>query len=315
MKALIRDLRDFGQRLSGAKALREELLALQEQVANLARDRVIPPTRAYYYLGDGRALAHLRNGMPIYVYTADRSISPWLISQGIWESFVDDIMMDLCVPGMHVFDVGANQGYYTLQFAGRVGETGRVVALEPNPQMFALLQDSVELNGLRSRVELYNAAAGEQSGELELTFDPLYPGGGNLFDRDPNDSRASSLVKVVKVDDIAGPDSRFDIIKVDVEGWEPYVFRGMEKTLGRSQDATIFTELCWAQWSRAGSPSEILRFIAGERDHVFIIHHDATLERVHLQSPDAFKALGVAYAMITKWDRRLNDKLGHRVRK
>ena len=251
----------------------------------------------------------------MYVYTADRSISPWLITQGVWETFVDDIMMDLCTAGMRVCDIGANQGYYTLQFAGRVGAEGRVLALEPNPAMFDLLQDSIELNGFGSRVKLFNSAAGERAGELELTYDPRYPGGGNLFDRGSNDTRTTCRVKVVKIDDVVGSEDEFDIIKVDVEGWEPYVFRGMENTLKRSRDASIFTEICWEQWSRAGPPGEILRYIAGGREHVFIVHHDATLEEVDLSNLDEFKSLGVSYAMITTWDKRLEDRVGHRLRR
>ena len=314
MKAPLKNVRDLWLRLSGVDVLRTQLSSLQAQVTRLELERPIPPARAYYYLGDGRALSYLRSGTPMYVYTADRSISPWLISQGVWETFVDDVMMDLCTPGMCVCDVGANQGYYTLQFAGRVGETGRVISFEPNPAMFSLMRDSVELNGFQSRVELHNAAAGAQNGELALSYDPLYPGGGNLFDRSSDDARALRLVKVVRIDDIVGQDLKFDIIKVDVEGWEPQVFRGMGQALRRSGDAAIFTEISWSQWSRAGPPDEILRQIAGERDCIFIIHHDGTLEQVDPQDLEAFRSLGVAYALITKWDRRVSDALGRRLR-
>ena len=46
-----------------------------------------------------------------------------------------------------VVDVGANWGYFTLMAAQLIGRTGRVLAVEPDPRMFALLQRNLSLNG------------------------------------------------------------------------------------------------------------------------------------------------------------------------
>src|SRR5437867_7825119 len=70
-------------------------------------------------------------------------------------------------PGMTFLDVGANWGYFTLAAAHLVGETGRVVSLEPDPRLFAVLRANLADNRLGHVVALPVAAA-EQPGWLTL---------------------------------------------------------------------------------------------------------------------------------------------------
>ena len=57
-------------------------------------------------------------------------------------------------PGATFVDVGANWGYFTLLAAHRVGPAGRVVALEPDPRLFALLRANLAANGIGWAVAL-----------------------------------------------------------------------------------------------------------------------------------------------------------------
>ncbi len=74
-------------------------------------------------------------------------------------------------PGQIVFDLGAAAGYYTLLAARLVGASGGVVAFEPEPRNFGFLREHVRLNRL-ARVELHNAAVGEQRRFGELRAGP-----------------------------------------------------------------------------------------------------------------------------------------------
>jgi FkbM family methyltransferase len=258
-------------------------------------------SRPYYYLGQNRALTQLSNGLPFYVNTDDRGISPWIIMIGGWETFVDTVLMRLCQPGMRVCDLGANLGYYTIKLANIVGPSGYVLSLEPNPEIFPFLRDSIHLNGFGARVRAENLAAGSSEGLLTLTYADSNLGGGNLFGLPPHLSPRTSEVRVVAVDDLVGDEPGFDLIKVDIEGWEPTAFKGMARTLEKSAHASIVTEIAWGQWSASGNPIEEIRLLAGARDGLFIIHHDGSLERVPLENLERFRSVGVCYALLTHW--------------
>jgi FkbM family methyltransferase len=236
--------------------------------------------RPYYYLGSGRALTQLSEGYPFFVNTRDAGITTWIILGGTWENFVDDILCGITKAGDRVLDAGANMGYYSVKLGYRVGPSGRVVAFEPNPEIFPFLSENVAINGLSGRVEIHNVALADQPGQATLTFGYANMGGGSLVDRPASDDERRT-VDVVRGDDLLG-DSSFDVMKFDVEGFEPLAAAGLEKTLARSSGAAIIVEVSAPAWRRYGDFAEILgRFSRGRRK-AFEIAHDGYLEPVDL---------------------------------
>jgi FkbM family methyltransferase len=233
---------------------------------------------------------------------------------GGWETFVDTILTRLCRENMRVCDLGANLGYYTIKLAHLVGPGGYVLALEPNPELFPFLRDSVELNGFSARVRIENLAAGAENGSLVLNYADTNMGGGNLFGLPPHMSPRTSEVRVVAVDDLVHDERGFDLIKIDVEGWESQVIKGMARTLEKSAHASIVTEVSWPQWSQSGDPANQLRGLIGARDGIFIIHHDGSLERVPLTNLDRFHTVGVCYALLTHWTQEHAERLQDLIR-
>src|SRR6266404_3630214 len=73
----------------------------------------------------------------------------------VWRRLISEFQ-----PGDTFVDVGTYIGLYTIAAAQRVGPQGRVVALEPNPENYAVTEAHVKLNGLENRVELLQFAAG-----------------------------------------------------------------------------------------------------------------------------------------------------------
>jgi FkbM family methyltransferase len=145
------------------------------------------------------------------------------------------LLCTLLAPGMTVIDVGANWGYFTLVAASIVGPRGRVIALEPEPRVFALLKENLLLNHLSHVLALREAATDRAS-----TM-PLYG-----FDEDGGNWGVSSVVlaspgavrtrvvgrpvdAVVRDADLAS----VDLVKIDVEGHELEVLAGMADGLGR----------------------------------------------------------------------------------
>lgn len=138
--------------------------------------------------------------------------------------------------GQVVLDAGANVGIFTTDAAKRVGESGRVVAIEPHPDNFRLLTGNVERNGLRN-VSLVQAALDEHSGSAELF----------VHERGINHSlkrRTGRSVPVAlkTIDQVAREQAldRVDLIKIDTEGNVPAILRGARETIGRYRPRIVF---------------------------------------------------------------------------
>ncbi len=303
------------RKINAAEYLRiaHQLDAVQQQLQAVLERQATPPARPYYYLGGNRALTQLSNGLPFFVNTNDKGIASWIILIGRWETFVDTVLTRLCDPGMRVLDLGANLGYYTVKLAHLVGETGHVLSLEPNPELVPFVQDSIAINGFDQRVRLEPVAAAAEEGNRELHFNELNMGGGSLFGPSHLPGGRQTQVRTATLDALIEGQPGFDLIKIDVEGWEPEVLRGMSQTLARSQHASIVTEVSWGHWSRFGDPGEILLQLLGPRDGLFIIHHDGGLERVRRDDLQSFQA-SMRYALLTHWNEETSRRLGDLVR-
>jgi FkbM family methyltransferase len=237
--------------------------------------------RPYYYFGDGRALTALTTGQLFFVNTRARDLTPWIVHLGLWETFVDDILCALAEPGATFLDVGANQGYYAVKVGGLTAPNGPIYAFEPNPELYPLVTDNMNINGFDPRSRVFNVAAGDGASKSTLLFEPRCPGGGQVgIDAavaGPQYSRVE--IDVAAIDDLLPLDCVADLIKIDVEGYEPLVLRGMEKLLARSPGAAIVTEVSYHHWAKFGDPAALLRQVAGDR-RVFRIHLDGRIEEL-----------------------------------
>jgi FkbM family methyltransferase len=156
-------------------------------------------------------------------------------------------------PGMKVTDVGANLGVYTILFSKLVGPTGRVVAFEPDPGLFAALSENCA--GL-ANVQLVNAAAGAATERRSFSLGGLNSGDNRLL-AEGVQAPGSFTVDVVTLDEAAGADVSF--VKIDVQGWERDVFQGMPATLGK---VPIFFELWPYGLRQAGAdPAALLSYL------------------------------------------------------
>jgi FkbM family methyltransferase len=241
--------------------------------------------RPYYKFGGKWGLTQLSTGQPFFVDTNTRDVASWIVMGGAWEHFVDDLLCALARPGDTFFDIGANLGYYTVKIGGLVGPQGHILSFEPNPQMFEMLRENVAINGYGARAQIFNLALGAEPGELTLAFDPAHPGGASLLlsgEETPADM-SSARVQIATLDSLVGADCIADLIKIDVEGFEPLVFQGMQALLARSPDAAIVSEVSVSQWERFGDPAELITRLADGR-RMFRIFYDSHLEELDAQA-------------------------------
>lgn len=200
----------------------------------------------------------------------------WL---GTYEPEKQDLFSRLVRPGMVVWDVGANAGFYTLALSRLVGREGRVYAFEPLAENVDNMLKHVELNDL-SNVIVVQAALGERGGLVGFEAARLNSMG------QISDNEESYLVPALTVDEFVAqhPDAHPDLLKIDVEGAESGLLRGATQFLsnaapeivlalhGKAQSRLCFDqliELGYTLYRLDGSPMPAAR--PGERDEIYAI--------------------------------------------
>jgi len=155
-------------------------------------------------------------------------------------------------PGMKVLDIGANIGFYTSFLSKLVGKGGTVYAFEPDEDNFKYLE---RLTKNLANVKLANVACGEKSG---VTY--LYKSQEMNIDHqvyDSGESREKITVKIVSLDDyLQNEKDGIGFVKMDVQGYEYHVFRGMKKVIARSKEMFIISELSPYCLKKAGASAE-----------------------------------------------------------
>ena len=159
-------------------------------------------------------------------------------------------------PGMNVIEAGANIGVYTLQLSRLVGPEGRVFAFEPDPHLFACLRENLGRARV-TNVEPHHCALGSAAGKLSLAWDGLNSGDTHLSREAPP---GAAQVEVARLDTVLAG-KRVDFFKLDVQGWELEVLRGMTGLFAANPALRLFVEYWPAGLRRAGTePAELLAF-------------------------------------------------------
>jgi len=141
--------------------------------------------------------------------------------------------------GRVVYDIGGWEGIFTLFFARAAAPDGQVVTFEPNPDNRRIIQGNLELNGFQN-VTLRPVALGQLARKAELVVSRNNTGTGAIHNqrKGRNLAQAGARTHEVEVDTLDHQIEAYhlpspDFIKIDVEGMELEVLRGMEGTIRR----------------------------------------------------------------------------------
>jgi FkbM family methyltransferase len=183
-------------------------------------------------------------------------------------------LFSLELDGQTVFDVGGDQGIYTLFFASRVGERGRVVTFEPNPESHQRIVANVALNAFRN-VDVRLLGVGAEKGTQTLVFPAGDPGRGSADSRIQAQLLREKDARTIVIDvdsldaEIAAGLPQPDLVKIDVEGLEMDVLRGMKETL-RTRRPSLFIEVHGADTqSKDENARQVVQFLLDARYSVF----------------------------------------------
>jgi FkbM family methyltransferase len=165
-----------------------------------------------------------------------------------------------------VLDIGANFGLYSALAASIIKKYGRLFAFEGNPQVFASLQRTLVANDLyfNPNVVAANLLVSGESGRGLLHYSANLPSGGTMSDVELcGGMRRTVEVAMTTIDDFLPADLPVDLVKIDVEGHEPLVLRGMERTIARSPGIRIIIEFADGMLAHTLAPADFVAYIRG----------------------------------------------------
>lgn len=177
-----------------------------------------------------------------------------ILAFGSYDPDLHCALEHLLRPGMVCLDVGANLGEVALHMARLVGAGGVVHAFEPASAPFARLRQHAEHNG--NRVRCHQLALCDRSGTAQMivpTEAAENQGLGTITDAQLPSEYARESVTLTTLDAFAAEHdlSRLDFIKLDIQGAEPALVRGGEKTIRRFRP-TIASEISPSDLAAAG---------------------------------------------------------------
>jgi FkbM family methyltransferase len=160
----------------------------------------------------------------------------------------EDEILDQFNPklGDTVVDVGAHIGLYSLIAAKRVGPSGKVIAIEPDPENCKLLQRNAEINKL-TNVTILERAAFSSTSKLKLYLPGKERGFTKLSTLMPNRAVTENFLEIdaTTLDCLLVMQGITEVnwIKIDVEGAELEVLKGAAITLSESKDIALLIEV------------------------------------------------------------------------
>ena len=162
----------------------------------------------------------------------------WTVAAtGYWDRHVIDFVERFVTPGTLVLDVGASLGLWAVPLGQIVRRHGGLLwCFEPNPENIPWLTWNIEANDLRRVAEVHPVAVGAREGTVHLGL--REPGGGNGAITLDVGNDEDVAVEVKRIDDYTFP-CPVSFVKIDVEGFELEVIRGMWTLLERDRPVIL----------------------------------------------------------------------------
>jgi FkbM family methyltransferase len=186
------------------------------------------------------------------------------LAMGCYETFNLDLFEAQLKPGMCVFDVGANIGLYSAIAAMKVGNRGCVVAVEPDKVNCSFIKKTSLANAFE-HVVIHQKAAGDKCGLANLYICDTNKADHRVYDN--SNKRSNIQIEMITLDVVFEQLKlkQVDVMKIDTQGFEQSVFKGMKKIVEVSPEIKIFMEFWpWGIIQAGGSPLGFLNEIKKE---------------------------------------------------
>ena len=191
------------------------------------------------------------------------------IANGTYERKYIDLFCSKIKEGDVVIDVGAYIGIFSLIAAGRVGSTGRVYAFEPVPRSYDRLMRNIGVNEVRN-IKGYNLGLSDKNETLPINVPEEIPAEATLYECSATEIAKGTEIRkdivqarLISFDWLYDNEglSKVNVVKIDAEGAELKVLKGMGNTI-RSSSLELFIEIFPPLIERiGGSLEELITFL------------------------------------------------------
>src|SRR5688572_3303361 len=189
----------------------------------------------------------------------------WL---GTYERLTQRVFVEHVRPGVVVYDVGANAGFFTLLASKLAGPSGAVYAFEPMERNLRFLREHVQLNGV-TNVHVLPVAVSDRNGVVRFAA-AANPAMGGLSAEGGIEVQSTTLDAVART--IPPP----SFVKMDIEGAEHAALSGAAEVLRGARPVILLSEHGWEQHERCGALLKSLGYdvdvlVDGTRDGNYVV--------------------------------------------
>jgi FkbM family methyltransferase len=208
------------------------------------------------YLGTGlNAVVRVGgwDGHPVSVPTSHAGVvhGHYVSGAASGEPGVRAAIRALVKEGMCAIDIGAHVGIHSVIMGFHVGETGRLICFEPDPDLAAALGQTILMNGYAHKAQVINAAVADCAARLAFFRTPHSPE-STLFPATEMTERDTIDVEVTSLDLALPAGTKVDFLKIDAEGAEARIYRGMRRVLEENPALSMIVEFAPEHFGRAG---------------------------------------------------------------
>ena len=206
----------------------------------------------------------------------------------VYEKSESKFIKSICFKGMKALDIGANIGYYSTLISQVAGENGLILALEPDPESYKYLDKTINSFKIRNVLPL-PIAASDIKQKLPLFISKDNRGDNRLYQNDQ--LREEIEVDCLTIDELLEINNlkTVDFIKIDVQGYEPKVFKGMKKVIKNSEKLILLTEFWPKGIFQAGeNPKDFLRMLRKMEFQLFELKLNGSLILLKKENENRF---------------------------
>jgi FkbM family methyltransferase len=211
----------------------------------------------------------------------EEHIQQQLFWYGKYENPIGTVLKKLLQPDNTFLDIGANIGYFSL-LAARSAPAGKIIPFEPVSYLFYALEKNIALNSI-ANIHPVKAAVGEKDEDRIIYLSAADNTGMSSFHKPENYSGNTEMVKVISLDSwfTSSGLSKADIIKIDVEGNELAVLKGMKDVTKRFRPHILLELNPETLFYFSLTPADVLTYITELSYTPFFITESGKLKPMH----------------------------------
>jgi FkbM family methyltransferase len=178
------------------------------------------------------ALAKFPMGIELYLPCWDNGLAGALLARHVFEPMPVSIFQSVVRPGAVVIDGGAHVGFYAILAAKLMQGRGTIIAFEPDPRNFLILQRNIARNEVQSTIRAECTALSDFDGAAEMWIADDISTCGSLVNMDLASHRSIPIQSTCLDSYLSTTEiSKIDLLKLDLEGAEPICLRGARRAV------------------------------------------------------------------------------------